>query len=274
MGAFALLQAVDISFGYETASAAADVIRGISCDIARGETVGILGPNGSGKTTLLKLMSGALSPRAGAVRLDGRPLSAWPRRALARRLAVVPQSTSLTFDYSVLEVVLMGRYAHLGAFELEGPRDLAAASAALDATGVISFMTRPFRSLSGGEQQRVIIAAALAQLDAGSVSAEAASPDAGHGDALLVLDEPTASLDLKYQLEVAALLLRLHARRGVTLLVSTHDLRFAAAVCSRLLLLSRGRIVADGPTMEVLTPELVGRVFEIDPEVAAPVLPR
>ncbi len=270
-GAFALLQVVDVSFGYGTADTDADVIRHVTCDISRGEIVGILGPNGSGKTTLLKLLSGALVPRSGVIRLEGTSIPAWPRRALARRLAVVPQSSSLTFDYSVLEVVLMGRYAHLGAFELEGPRDLAAASAALEATGVSSFITRPFRSLSGGEQQRVIIAAALAQLDPGPAAPDA---PAAAAPAVLVLDEPTASLDLKYQLEVAALLRRLHTQRGVTMILSTHDLRFAAAVCTRLLLLSRGRIIADGPLDAVLTPRLIGEVFEIDPEAAAPVLPR
>ena len=266
-----MLQVVDVSFGYGSAGGgAADVIRHVTCDIARGDVVGILGPNGSGKTTLLKLLSGALTPQSGMIRFDGKSVAAWPRRALARRLAVVPQSSSLTFDYSVLEVVLMGRYAHLGAFELEGPRDLAAASAALEATGVSAFITRPFRSLSGGEQQRVIIAAALAQLDPGP----AADSPAASAAAVLVLDEPTASLDLKYQLEVAALLRRLHAERGVTMVISTHDLRFAAAVCTRLLLLSRGRIIADGPLEEVLTPRLIGEVFEIDPDMAAPVLPR
>ena len=111
------------------------VIDGVSLDVSAGEVVGILGPNGSGKTTLLRLLSGALQPDAGTVRLGGAELSSLPRRALAQRIAVVPQETSLAFDYTALEIVLMGRYPHLGAFEVEGPADLAAANAALQATG-------------------------------------------------------------------------------------------------------------------------------------------
>jgi iron complex transport system ATP-binding protein len=276
-----LLQLAEVRFRYRPAvalAAAGDVIGGVSFSISRGELVGLIGPNGSGKTTLLKLIGGALRPTAGRVVLEQRDIGQWPRRALARRLAVVPQDTSLTFDYTVLEVVLMGRYAHLGPFEVEGPRDLAAAHAALQATGTDMFLTRPFRTLSGGEQQRVVIASALAQLDRSAElltqlerSAEAEPLDASP---LLLLDEPTASLDLRYQLEVAALVRRLHSTQGVTMIVSTHDLRFAATVCSRLVMLSRGRVLADGPPAAVLTPALVGELFEIDPALAAPVLPR
>ncbi len=135
--------------------------------------------------------------------------------ALARRIAVVPQETSLAFDYTVLEIVLMGRYPHLGAFEIEGPRDLAVAEAALESTGTRALAERAFRSLSGGEKQRVIIASALAQTAN------------GHGAGLLLLDEPTASLDLRYQLEIGALVTQLRQERGITVLLSTHDLHFA-----------------------------------------------
>ena len=126
--------------------------------------VGILGPNGSGKTTLLKLLSGTLAPRTGRVRLDDVDVATRSRIELARRLAVVPQETHLAFDYSALEIVLMGRYPHLGAFEVEGPADLAAAHRAMAATGTREFADRGFDTLSGGEKQRVIIASALAQL--------------------------------------------------------------------------------------------------------------
>jgi iron complex transport system ATP-binding protein len=247
------------------------VLDTVSIDVGAGEVVGILGPNGSGKTTLLKLVAGVLKPQSGHIRLNGTEVTSLPRRALARRLAVVPQDTSLAFDYSVLEVVLMGRYAHLGAFELEGPRDLAAAFTALEATGTDAFATRQFRTLSGGEQQRVIIASALAQLDD---QVPALSERRESKGSLLLLDEPTTSLDLRYQLEVAALLKRLHGEKGVTMVVSTHDLRLAAAVCTRLVLLSRGRVLADGPLDDVLTPALIGELFGIDPAIAEPVLPR
>jgi iron complex transport system ATP-binding protein len=177
---------------------------------------------------------------------------------------VVPQETSLAFDYTVLEIVLMGRYPHLGTFEVEGPRDLAVAMTALESTGTAAFADRPFRTLSGGEKQRVVIAAALAQLDTGSTGTGSS--------ALLVLDEPTASLDLKYQFEVGTLLRRIHDERGITVLLSTHDLRFAAALCNRIILLAQGRVLAQGPPAEVLTPALVGRLFDVDPELAAPIL--
>jgi iron complex transport system ATP-binding protein len=176
-----------------------------------------------------------------------------PRRQIARRLAMVPQETTLAFDYSALEIVLMGRYPHLGPFEMEGARDLDAAHAALDATGTDALANRPFRTLSGGEKQRVVIASALAQLD-GAPADRAA---------LLLLDEPTASLDLHYQIEVASLLTRLHDTRGITILISTHDLRLAASLCTEVVLLSRGRVLGHGTPREMLTPAGIASVFEV-----------
>jgi ABC-type cobalamin/Fe3+-siderophores transport system ATPase subunit len=247
-----LLHATDLRFSYGGPL----VVDGVSLAIERGTAVGILGPNGSGKTTLLRLIAGATAPSTGQVLLDGRPLSEFSRRAVARRLAVVPQETELAFDYSVLEVVLMGRYPHLGAFEIEGPRDVEAAHTALDATGTRAFADRPFRTLSGGEKQRVIIASALAQV--------AAVRDQGP-DALLLLDEPTASLDLKYQLEIAALLRRLRAERGITMLLTTHDLHFARAVCTKIVLLSHGRVLASGTPDEMIVPPLMASLYDVDP---------
>jgi len=254
---------------------AALVLHAVSLDIPDGAAVGILGPNGSGKTTLLRLIGGAARPWSGHVLLDGREITSLSRRALARRMAVVPQETVLTFDYSALEIVLMGRYPHLGAFEVERPQDRAAAYAALEATGTAALADRPFRTLSGGEKQRVVIASALAQLDLGQgLQAQgpkdtAASPGR---QSVLLLDEPTASLDLKYQLEVDSLLRRLRDTLGITVVLSTHDLRLARSVCKRLVLLSRGRVIANGPTAEVLTPALIGQLFDIDAAAAAPML--
>jgi iron complex transport system ATP-binding protein len=189
--------------------------------------------------------SGVLTANAGTVMLDGAPVARVVRRELAQRVALVPQETSLAFDYTVLEIVLMGRYPHLGAFEIEGPDDLASAMRALEATGTAAFARRPFRTLSGGEKQRVVIASALAQLDAGVGQSIA--------NKILMLDEPTASLDLKYQFEVAALLRRLHDATGLTIALSSHDLRFAASIYTRIFL-SSGRILAQGPPRDVLTP--------------------
>ena len=262
-----LLSAAELRFGYgiregrRSGDQASYVVDNVSLDVAAGEVVAILGPNGSGKTTLLRLLSGSLTPAQGRVTLNGSDLRSLPRRTIARTIAVVPQETALAFDYTVLEIVLMGRYPHLGTFEIEGPRDLAAAMAALESTGTGALAERPFRTLSGGEKQRVVIASALAQLDGDSAVPR-----------LLVLDEPTASLDLRYQFEVGALLRRIYDERGIAILLSTHDLRFAAALATRVVLLSSGRILSDGSPRDVLTPTLVGRLFDVDPALAAPIL--
>ena len=253
-----LLEAGNLCFSYPGGPR---ILDDVSFGIADGTLAGILGPNGSGKTTLLRLFARALQPTSGRIRLGDADVSALPRRLLARRLAVVPQETVLAFDYSVLEIVLMGRYPHLGVFEVEGPADLSAAMTALESTGTADLADRPFRTLSGGEKQRVMIASALAQLD-----------DTGGAPPLLLLDEPTASLDLRYQLEVAALLRRLHEARHVTIVLTTHDLRFASSVCSRVLLLSKGRLIAEGPPADVLTSTRIAELYEIDPELASNVV--
>ena len=249
-----MLRATDVSFSYRDAAktltpASLRVLDGVSLAVERGDLIGVLGPNGSGKTTLLKVLGGALRPRTGSVTLDDRPMGDWSRREIARRIAVVPQETSAPFDFTVLDIVLMGRYPHLGAFTLEGPGDLAIARRALEATGTAAFEGRAFSTLSGGERQRVVIASALAQ-----------SPR------LLLLDEPTASLDIGHQLEVQALLRRLNAD-GMTMMLSTHDLNLAAALCRRLILLRNGRVVAAGPTDDVLTPATVRALYDVDADV-------
>src|SRR5437588_1887989 len=156
-----MLQAADVWFGYD---AAAPVVRGVSLEVPATGIVGILGPNGSGKTTLLRLLAGTRQPQRGSVTLDGAPLTRFTRTALARRMAVVPQETQLAFDYTVSEVAMMGRYPHLGAFEIEGPADLAIIEETLTSTGTLHLKDRLFATLSGGEKQRVVIAAALAQI--------------------------------------------------------------------------------------------------------------
>ena len=219
-----------VSFAYERGGRHRPptlVLDDLSFEVARGSIVGLLGPNGSGKTTLLRILAGMLPPRTGRVTLDGEPVGRLTRRDLARRLAVVPQDTHPAFDFPVLDIVLMGRYPHLGAFALEGAADLEIARDALTATGTAELESRPFSTLSGGEKQRVVIASALAQ-----------------ASDVLLLDEPTASLDLGYQFEIAALLRRLNRERGVTMVVSTHDLNLAAALCGRVVLLKQGRMVA------------------------------
>jgi iron complex transport system ATP-binding protein len=253
-----LLEAVDVAFAYRGAQ---PVLRGVSMRVDAGGFAGILGPNGSGKTTLLRALAGTLTPSRGRVTLDGEDLRGAPRGALARRMAVVPQETHLAFDYSVLEVVLMGRYPHLGAFEIEGPADIAIARESLRATGTLTLENRPFDTLSGGEKQRVIISTALAQIDA---------PRAGRGGApgpVLLLDEPTTALDLGYQLDLAALLLDLQRHLPIAIVVSTHDLNFAAGVCRTLVLLKHGQVIAAGPAEEVLTPTHIQALYGVIAEI-------
>jgi iron complex transport system ATP-binding protein len=245
----ALLSVQDVSFAYGRETAA-PVLKGVSIDVPRGAIVGLLGPNGSGKTTLLRLIAGVLKPDAGAIRIDGTAIEALPRRELARRLAVVPQETRTAFDFSVLDIVLMGRYPHLGPFELEGADDVEQARRALDATGTGALAHRAFATLSGGEKQRVIIASALAQ-----------------ASQTLLLDEPTAALDLRYQLEILTLLRTLNAEHAITIVVSTHDLNFAAGLCRSLGLLRDGRVLAQGPTRDVLTSTNVRALYDVEVDV-------
>jgi iron complex transport system ATP-binding protein len=203
------------------------------------------------------MLAGLLRPSRGSVLLDGADLARANRPALARRMAVVPQETQLAFEYSVIEVVLMGRYPHLGAFEIEGPADFAIAREALAATGTLALEDRAFGTLSGGEKQRVIIAAALAQI-----------AGAAEGSGILLLDEPTVALDLAYQLELADLLRDLQRRRPMAIAVSTHDLNFAAGLCRTLVLLKNGEVIAAGPTEEVLTPEGIRALYGVEADVS------
>jgi iron complex transport system ATP-binding protein len=241
-----------VAYAYHHRSGArADfALRDVSLVVPRGSLAGLLGPNGCGKTTLLKLLSGVLVPDGGTVSLDGRPLAAMSRRQIARRVAVVPQETHPAFDFTAMEMVLMGRHPHLGAFRLEGPEDFAIARDALAATGTAHLAERPYMTLSGGEKQRVVIASALAQ-----------SPD------VLLLDEPTASLDLRFQIEVASLLRRLNRDRGVTMVLATHDLNLAAAICDTLVLLREGQVIAQGATSDVLTPAMVQHLYGVEADV-------
>jgi len=237
--------------GVRTDTRPPPVLDDVSLAVARGAIVGLLGPNGAGKTTLLRILSGTLTPTRGTVTLDGRPLPSMSRLELARRIAVVPQETHATFDFTALEIVLMGRYPHLGAFELEGADDIRIARDAMRATGTDAFAPRAFATLSGGEKQRVVVAGALAQ-----------------ASDILLLDEPTASLDVGYQFDIVDLLLHLNRERRTTMVVSTHDLNLAAALCGELVMIRDGSVIAHGRTADVLTPANVRALYGVDAEVA------
>jgi ABC-type cobalamin/Fe3+-siderophores transport system ATPase subunit len=216
----------------------------LSFAIPQGEIVGVIGPNSSGKTTLIRLLTRVLEPVEGEIALEGRPLPEWERAELARRVAVVPQGVPREFPFTVEELVLMGRYPHAPGRYFERPEDVRAARAAMDATGVLELAPLALASLGGGETQRAVIARALAQ-----------------EPRLLVLDEPTAHLDLRYQAETAALLRRLNRERGVTILLVSHDLNLAAEVSDRLLLLAEGTLVRLGAPEDVLDESTLAAVF-------------
>jgi iron complex transport system ATP-binding protein len=205
----------------------------------------VIGPNGSGKSTLLKLLLGVLAPTSGSARFLDRPVADWNRRDLARRIGVVAQNEELVFPVTVRELVSMGRYPHLGAWRRAGRQDAEAVARALARCELEELAARPVSTLSGGERQRARLARALAQ-----------------EPSTLVLDEPTASLDIAHEMTMFELLSALAADDGVTVLVVTHNLNLAARYADRILLLDRGRAVAEGPPAQVLVRESIERVWE------------
>jgi iron complex transport system ATP-binding protein len=223
-------------------------LRDASLEIGPGERVAIVGPNGAGKSTLLRALAGLVPAVAGTVELGGVPIAALDRLAVARRLAVVPQLSSLPFATTVEQVVALGRLPHEHPIRGLRPADRAAVAEAIERVGVGHLLGRDARELSLGERQLVLLAMAVAQ----------AAP-------VLVLDEPTVHLDLRHQVEVMELLVDLNARAGTTIVAVLHDLGLAAHFFPRLVLLDGGRVVADGAPGEVLGPEQVRDVFRVDP---------
>lgn len=215
--------------------------------IEAGSLVGFLGPNGAGKSTLLKLMAGLLVPKSGEILLEGKPLKAIPLRERARKMAYVPQSTHFPFPLSVWEIVEMGRHPYLGRFEPVGKNDRRVCEKALGLCDVLEFKDRPYGELSGGERQRVLLASALAQ-----------TPQ------VLLLDEPTLSLDLSHQILLFEIIQKLHREEGLTVVVATHELNLAGRFLNRLVLMKSGKIVADGPPEKVLIPQNIKSVLNVD----------
>ncbi|MHB0911850.1 MAG: heme ABC transporter ATP-binding protein [Armatimonadota bacterium] len=221
-----------------------DVLRGVELRIAPGELAGIVGPNGSGKSTLLSALIGSLPLRQGEVRLDGRRLAEYGPRERARRIGSVPQTAVPQFAFTVRESVEMGRHPHIGRFASPGEADRAAVEEALRETDIAHLADRPVDALSSGEFQRVTIARALAQ-----------QPK------ILLLDEPTAHLDIGHQMDIFELLTRLTRDRGISVVCVSHDLNLAAEYCERLILFSEGRVFADGAPGEVITEENLQAVY-------------
>jgi iron complex transport system ATP-binding protein len=216
--------------------------------VGPGERIALVGPNGAGKSTLLRAIAGLVEPTAGTVELAGAPLETLDRLGVARRLAVVPQLPSLPFATTVEEVVALGRLPHEHPIRGLRPADRAAIAAAIERVGVGHLLGRDARELSLGERQLVLLAMAVAQ----------ASP-------ILVLDEPTVHLDLRHQVEVMELLVDLNERDGTTILAVLHDVGLAAHFFPRIVVIDHGRIAGDGPPNEVMAPERIREVFEVDP---------
>ena len=242
----AILQLDGVSFAYR----GAPVFAGLDLSVGEGEMTAVLGPNGSGKTTLVRLAVGHLGPSSGAVTLRGKSLTDIPARERARTISVVPQESHLAFDFTVREIVLMGRAPHQGILGVDGEDDRSIALEAMEQTGIAHLAERRFPELSGGERQRVVIARALAQRPR-----------------LLLLDEPTAFLDLKHRLSVYALLTGLNRDLGITIVVVSHDINLAARHCGRVVLLHRGVVAADGSPDDVLTVENLRSVYGVDADV-------
>lgn len=226
-----------------------DVLREVSLEIRAGERIALVGPNGAGKSSLLRALAGLVGVRHGRILLDGRPLDRLSRAAVARLISAVP-AASLPFSMRVEEVVALGRLPHEDPIRGLRPSDRAAVAAAIERVGLGHLLGRDARELSLGERQLVLLALAVAQ----------AAP-------LMLLDEPTVHLDLRHQVETMELLVDLNERDGTTVLAVLHDLTLAAHFFPRVLVLDRGRLVADGPAREVLSPLLVREVFGVDPEL-------
>jgi len=229
------------------------ILREATLAVEAGSIVAILGPNGAGKSTLLSVLAGLITPDAGDVRLDGRSSNDWTTNELARRRAYLPQRSELSFDYCVRDLVRIGRYAQPG--RGDSAEDLVATDRALEAVGIADLADRRARSLSGGEDQRVRLARALAQID-GSENPRA-----------LLLDEPLASLDLAHQLALRALLRRL-AGEGVAVALAAHELAFVAGFATRVVVLAQGEPPVVGEPEEVLRPDVMERVFGVRARVA------
>lgn len=237
------LRAERVSFAYGDQM----ILNEIDLAVQPGELVGVIGPNGSGKSTLIKCLCRALTPQRGRVWLDGRELGALTAQHIAQHIAVVSQAVELPPGFTAFEIVMMGRVPHLAWWQNESARDREIVRAAMHATQTWSLADRLINQLSGGERQRVVIARALAQ-----------EPQ------ILLLDEPTAHLDIKHQIEVMELVRRLNRERGLAVLIVSHDLNLAAQYCSRLVLFKDGRIYKSGAPREVIAPEILRAVYGVD----------
>ncbi len=242
-----MIVAEGVHFAY---NGSGDVLKGVDLKVKKGDFLGILGPNGSGKTTLLRMLSGTLRPDKGTVRLEGRDMRKIRGKEIAKRIAVVHQEMDLGFEYTVEELVSMGRYPHLGRFQFNDMEGNRAVGEAMELTGIDGLRTKSITSLSGGERQRVMIARALAQ-----------------EPGILLLDEPNKNLDVRHSLDILGLIREWNRENGLTVVMVLHDLDMASRYCSSLLLLKDGMVAGRGPVEEVMTPGMIRDVFRVKAKV-------
>lgn len=241
-----LLRATSVDFAYHDGFS----LKEINLSLERGDLVALIGPNGAGKTTLIKLLSRLLRPRGGQIKLGERDLESFGRRELARHLAVVPQGLVVPFSFTAWEMAMMGRTPYARPFFTDGAEDERVVREKMEMTNTFHLAQRLYGELSGGEQQRVIIAMALAQ-----------EPQ------ILLIDEPTVHLDINHQIEVLELIKELNRDSALTVLATMHDLNLAALYFDRLILLDEGRIVAEGPPGQVLIERRIKQVFQAHVEI-------
>jgi len=220
-------------------------LRGIDFELRKGEILGLIGPNGSGKSTLLRIIDGVLKIPKGEILLRNKPLSTYKRGDIARQIAMVPQESTFRFPFSVSEVVLMGRFPHLGLFPFEGKEDVKIARQSMRLTHTLDLAKRSINELSGGEKQRVLIARALTQR--------------AH---IILLDEPTSFLDIRHKVEIFDLISSLTLTQGLSVIIVSHDISLAAQYCHRMLLLDKGSVYKIGEPTEVITADTISTVYE------------
>jgi len=237
-----IIEVENLSFSY----CASMILKALSFEVMPGMFLAIAGPNGAGKTTLLNLLCGLLSPKAGSIKIDAADIESYSTKKLAQKVAVVRQEFVPVFDFTVTEMVSMARTPYLGTFGFESKADKKIVAEALETTDTIQFASRPLGSLSGGERQRVFIARALAQ-----------------DTDIMLLDEPTSFLDLKYQVGIYDLLKSTQLEKGKTIVAVTHDINLAAQYCDEILLLGANSSYHIGKAKNVFYPEQIKKVFGV-----------
>lgn len=238
-----VIRASQLVFGYKDQS----VLNQLNMDIPEGVFTAIVGPNGCGKTTFVKQLIKSLKPQSGELSLFDKPLSNYSHKALGKVIAYVPQATQIGFDFTVEEVVMMGRYPHLRRFQAESQRDKDIAAEAMKATGVWHLRHELANELSGGEQQRVIVAKALAQ-----------EPQ------VLILDEPISHLDLHHQVELMSLIRRLPREKGITVVAIIHDLNLAMDYSDHVVMMQQGRVAYAGPPTETISEASIKSIYNLE----------